>query len=62
MERRTPAIEHHAACTGNIMLFETALLYRLLGHDVACGEEDGGRDALREDGPGSQPPLIPCLL
>lgn len=53
------AVEGHAAGAGEVVALGAALLDGLLGDDVAGGEEDGGGDALREEGARGQAGLVP---
>lgn len=60
-ERLTSAVEGHARGAGELVLLDALLLDGLLGDDVARGEEDGGGDALGEQGPGGQAGLVPLM-
>lgn len=55
----TTAVEGHAAGTGKVVLFQTALVYELLGGYIASGKENGGSDALSEEGARGEAAVVP---
>lgn len=57
--QRTATVQSHTASTLQVMVLDTTLVDKLLGSNIASGEEHSRRDTLGEQRAGSQLGIVP---